>query len=173
LSQLRVDALTPSYSSLILHPLKAMAKSWDPLRDLLLLQDRMNRLFDDATQRRAQGGAQSEPRDFERADWSPASDVYNREGEYSIQVDLPGIERSSLDISLEDDRLMIRGERKVEGEAERNIERPHGRFLKKFGPLPSDIDSKAIKAEYKDGVLTLRLPKRKEQKSRRVEIKVS
>lgn len=135
----------------------------------------MNRLFDEATQRRAQSGggaAEGEPRDLERADWSPAADIYSRERDYSIEIDLPGIERSSLEISLDENRLLVRGERKIEGGDERNLERPHGRFVKRFGPLPSDVDQKGITAEYKDGVLTLRLPKRKEQKSRRVEIKI-
>jgi len=134
----------------------------------------MNRLFDDATQRRAkEEGGQEEGREIERADWTPAADVYNRDGEYSILVDLPGIDRSTLDISLDGDRLSVRGERKLESDGQRNMERPHGRFIRRFGPLPSNIDQKAIKAQYKDGVLTVTLPKRKEQKSRRVEIKVA
>ena len=146
---------------------------WDPLRDLVALQDRMNRLFDEAAHR----GTHEETNEgeIERADWTPAADVYNLEGEYLILLDLPGVERGMLDISVEHDRLLIRGERKVEQEAERQQrrERPHGRFLRKFGPLPQTVDQKAISAEYKDGVLVLRLPKQQEQKQQRVEIKVT
>jgi HSP20 family protein len=148
-----------------------MAHYWDPLRDLVALQDRMNRLFDEAAQKRAR--AEDEEGGIEHADWTPAADVYNRKGEYLILVDLPGVSREALDISLDDDQLFIRGERPADAEAQGRTERPAGRFLRKFGPLPPTVDQKAISAEYKDGVLRLRLPKRKEQKQQRVEIKVS
>ena len=147
-----------------------MAQYWDPLRDLVALQDRMNRLFDEAAHRRARD--EGEDGEIERADWTPAADVYNQEDEYLIVVDLPGVSRDDLDISLNDDRLFIRGKRLPDTEAEGRTERPSGNFLRKFGPLPPTVDQKAISAEYKDGVLRLRLPKRREQKQRRVEIKV-
>ncbi|MBV9960219.1 MAG: Hsp20/alpha crystallin family protein [Acidobacteria bacterium] len=153
-----------------------MAQHWDPIRDLVTLQERMNRLFEDATERRARNNSSSndEEHDLERADWTPPADVYNREHEYVIMVDLPGIDRETLDISVDENRLWIRGTRSVEQDAQQQPnERPHGSFLRKFGPLPPTIDQQAIKAEYKDGVLRLTLPKREEQKTRRVEIKVS
>jgi HSP20 family protein len=146
-----------------------MTKHWDPIRDLVTLQERMNRLFEDATERR---GRVDEENDIERSDWTPAADVYNGETEYVIAVDLPGIDRESLDISIDDNRLWIRGTRAIEQDAQQRTERPQGNFLRKFGPLPPTIDQQAIKADYKDGVLRLTLPKRAEQKSRRVEIKV-
>ncbi|MBV9211876.1 MAG: Hsp20/alpha crystallin family protein [Acidobacteria bacterium] len=146
-----------------------MAKHWDPIRDLVTLQERMNRLFEDATERRAHT---DEENDIERADWTPAADVYNRETDYVIMIDLPGIDRETLDISVDENRLWIRGTRSIEQDAQQRMERPHGNFLRKFGPLPPTIDQQAIKADYKDGVLRLTLPKREEQKSRRVEIKV-
>lgn len=150
-----------------------MSQRWDPIRDLLALQDRMNRLFEDAAQqRRAHGEEDESERELERPDWAPAADVYNRDDEYLIAVDLPGIDREALDIGLDQDRLLIRGTRRVEQMTEQRIERKHGRFLRKFGPLPTTIDREAIKAEYKDGVLTIHLPKRKEPPSRRVEIKI-
>lgn len=149
-----------------------MAQYWDPLRDLVALQDRMNRLFDEAAQKRAR--EETEEGEIERADWTPAADVYNREEEYLILVDLPGVTREALDISISDDRLFIRGERVNDIESQGRMERPVGNFLRKFGPLPPTVDQKAISAEYKDGVLRVRLPKRKEQKQKkRVEIKVS
>ena len=147
-----------------------MAQYWDPLRDLVALQDRMNRLFDEAADKRARD--EGEEGEIERSDWTPAADVYNREGEYLIAVDLPGVSREGLDISLSDDRLFIRGERPPDAEAGERTERPVGRFLRKFGPLPPTVDQKSISAEYRDGVLRLRLPKRKQQKQQRVEIKI-
>ena len=158
-------------SSVRRRPIKVMAQHWDPIRDLVTLQERMNRLFEDATERR--GRADDEGNDIERADWTPVADIYNRETEYVIMVDLPGIDREALDISLDDNRLWLRGTRSVEVEAQQRVERPHGSFLRKFGPLPPTVDQQNIKADYKDGVLRITLPKRAEQKARRVEIKVS
>jgi HSP20 family protein len=149
-----------------------MTHRWDPLRDLVVLQDRMNRLFEDATKRRSNDEEESE-QEIERGDWSPAADVYNREHEYVIMIDLPGIERESLELSLDHDRLLVRGVRSIEQDAAQRVERQHGRFLRRFGPLPPTIEQSAIAAEYKDGVLVVRLPKRQEQQTRRVEIKVS
>jgi HSP20 family protein len=148
-----------------------MAQGWDPIRDLVSLQDHMNRLFREATERRARGDEEESDHDIERADWVPLADVSQTESEYVVAVDLPGIDRSALEISLDDDRLTIRGERVLENEGQQRVERPRGRFLRKFA-VPATVDQKAIAAEYKDGVLRVRLPKRKEQKSRRVEIKV-
>ena len=132
----------------------------------------MNRLFEDAAQRSSRGDADADEREIEQADWYPAADVYNHEHEYLIMVDLPGIERESLDISIDDNRLTISGVRSLEEQNQQRVERPHGRFVRRFG-MPATVDQKAITAEYKDGVLSVRLPKRKEQKARRVEIKVS
>lgn len=154
-----------------LRPSALSVMYWDPLRDLVALQDRMNRLFDEAAQKRTHGDG--DEGEMERADWTPPADVYNREDDYLIIVDLPGISRSALDISLDHDRLFIRGERLADEESTGRMERPHGRFLRKFGPLPSTVDQQAISAEYREGVLRLRLPKRKEGKQQRVEIKIS
>src|ERR1041384_6409732 len=146
-----------------------MGHHWDPLRDLVTLQDRMNRLFEDAAHRRARGEEEADERELEQADWSPAADVYNNETEYLIVVDLPGIEREALEISIDDNRLTISGLRAAAEDTQnmQRVERPQGRFLRRFG-VPATVDQKAITAEYKDGVLRLRLPKRKEQKARRV-----
>jgi HSP20 family protein len=159
-----------SFHSFLIPP-KEMGHHWDPLRDLVTLQDRMNRLFEDTAQRRSRGEDEEGDREMEQADWYPAADVYNREQEYLIMLDLPGIERDALEISLDENRLTIAGSRAVDDQNQQRVERPHGRFLRRFG-VPATVDQKAVTAEYKDGVLRVRLPKRKEQKARRVEIKV-
>lgn len=146
-----------------------MAHHWDPIRDLFTLQERMNRLFEDATQRRTRDNGDSE---IERADWTPAADVYDQETEFVVMIDLPGIDRDSLDISIDDNSLHVRGTRKLEEDAHQRVERSHGSFMRKFGPLPTSIDQDGVKAKYADGVLRVTLPKRAEQKARRVEIKV-
>ena len=149
-----------------------MPHRWNMMRDLEMLQERMNRLFEDAAERRGQGDDQDEA-EIERADWYPAADVYERDGEYVVALDLPGVDRDVLDVSLDENRLTIRGERAAEAESNpRRSERVSGRFLRTFS-LPTTVDRAAITADYKDGVLRLRLPKRGEQAARQVEIKVS
>jgi HSP20 family protein len=143
---------------------------WNPLHDLVSLQDRMNRLFEDASQRRA---SEVDSRDeVEGADWYPAADVYENDGEYTVSVDLPGIDRAALDISVDDDRLTIKGNRVAPQATLHRAECPSGKFLKTFS-VPASVDQNDIKADYKDGVLQVRLPKRPERKAQRVEIKVS
>lgn len=148
-----------------------MAPRWDPVRDLVLLQDRMNRLFEDATKHPRDGEREERAAEIERADWTPAADVFERETDFVIALDLPGIERASLDIIVNQDRLVVRGERAADEGMKGRSERPVGSFLRKFGPLPSMIDRERIAAEYKDGVLRVTLPKRAEQKAHRIEIK--
>jgi HSP20 family protein len=143
---------------------------WNPLHDLVSLQDRMNRLFEDASQRRS---SEANPSDeVEGADWYPVADVYENDGEYTVAVDLPGIERATLDISVDDNRLTIKGERAGKNTIRHRGECPRGKFLRTFS-VPAAIDQNNIRADYKDGVLQVHLPKRAERKVQRVEIKVS
>lgn len=143
---------------------------WNPLHDLVTLQDRMNRLFEDATQRRA---SETETGDeIEKSDWCPAADVYEGKDEYVIALDLPGIDRSTLDVSVDDNRLAIRGTRPETNSTQRRGECPRGHFVRSFS-VPVSVDQNGIKADYKDGVLEVHLPKRAERKAQKVEIKVS
>ena len=145
-----------------------MAQQWNPLQDLMVLQDRMNRLFEDATQRRANTDGGDE---FERADWTPAADIYETESGYAIAIDLPGISRDAVEIDVDDNRLIVKGTRNAEQSKHRN-ERPRGRFVRTFS-IPGSVDQGGIAADYKDGVLHVRLPKRSEQKAQKITIKVS
>jgi HSP20 family protein len=143
---------------------------WNPLHDLVSLQDRMNRLFEDASRRRtSEAGASDE---VEGADWYPAADVYENDGEYTVAVDLPGIDRATLDISVDDDRLTVKGNRAGQDVTVHRGECPRGKFLRTFS-VPASVDQKEIGADYKDGVLQVHLPKRAERKAQRVEIKIS
>ena len=149
-----------------------MRHRWDPVRDLFTLQDRMNRLFEEAAERRARGTEAEAEGEIERADWIPAADVYEDERAFVITLDLPGIRRDGLDVNLDEGRLTIRGERaQREGVELRRGERPHGRFVRTFS-LPDAVDRHAIAADYKDGVLTLHLPKRAAPKERRLKIDI-
>jgi HSP20 family protein len=156
---------------------------WNPLDDLMFLQDRMNRLFEDATQRRAtehatKAGGQTtteaggDVEAVEAPDWFPAADVYESDGEYIVAVDLPGIDRSTLDISIDDDRLTLKGTRAHNASTQHLAECPKGNFLRTFS-VPASVDQKDIKADYRDGVLKVRLPRQPERKAQRIEIKVS
>ena len=148
-----------------------MSQQSNPLQDFILLQDRMNQLFEDATHRRVRNEANVRD-DLERADWTPPADIYETETSYLIAIDLPGVDRQVLEIDIDDNRLMVKGTRVVDQSMRQRTERPGGRFLRAF-TVPGSVDQSQIGAEYKDGVLQVRLPKRKEQKSQRVEIKVS
>ena len=146
-----------------------MSQQWNPLQDLMVLQDRMNRLFEDATQRRSERGSGDE---FERADWTPAADIYETESSYIVAMDLPGINRDALEIDIDDNRLVVKGTRAISESKQHRTERPRGRFVRSFS-VPASIDQGKIGAEYKDGVLQIRLPKRTEQKPKKIDIKIS
>lgn len=143
---------------------------WNPLQDLMVLQDRMNRLFEDATQRRSQSGEAGD--EFERADWTPVADIYETDSGYLIAIDLPGIKRDDIEIDIDENRLMVKGARVIDGSKSRRTERPRGKFLRSFS-VPASIDQNKIGADYKDGVLQIRLPKRAEQKAQKIEVKIS
>jgi HSP20 family protein len=148
-----------------------MSQHWNPLQDLITLQDRMNRLFEDATQRRTRDDSTGQD-EFERADWIPPADIYETDSEYHIAIDVPGVNRDAVEIDVDENRLLVKGVRKLEESMKHRTERPFGKFLRAF-TVPGSVDQTRIGAEYKDGVLQLRLPKRKEPKAQKVEIKIS
>lgn len=147
-----------------------MSQQWNPLQDLVVLQDRMNRLFEDATQRRNQTETTAGD-EFERADWTPAADIYETETSYLIAMDLPGIDRDALEIDVDENRLIVRGMRAISEAKQHRAERPRGKFLRTFS-VPGSVDQSKIGADYKDGVLQIRLPKRSEQKPKKIDIKI-
>lgn len=148
-----------------------MAHRWNDWRDYA---ERMGRLYDEAAPPRARYAEEHDNDLEQRADWTPASDVVEREEEFLILIDLPGIDRNALDVEIADDRLVVRGERAAEESVpERRGNRPSGRFLAKFGRLPATVDQSQVGAEYRDGVLRLRLPKRTTEQAGRVRIEIN
>jgi len=136
-------------------------------RDLIGLQDRMNRLFDDSIARsRGQ-------EDVAAGSWSPAVDIYETEDQIVIKAELPEINKDAIDLRIENNTLLIRGERKLSGEAKREsyhrIERAYGPFYRIFS-LPTVVDPENVNATYKDGILRLALNKRPETKPRSIKI---
>lgn len=142
---------------------------WDPFQNLATLQDQVNRLFDSSfTSRRGDTSALTT--------WAPPVDIYETENELVVKADLPDINPKDLDVRVENNMLTIRGERKFNEEVKEEnylrIERTYGAFSRSFS-LPSTVSAEGIKAEYKNGVLTVELPKRAEAKPRQVKINVT
>ena len=145
---------------------------WEPFRDLASLQERMNRLFDESFK----GINRTTADDWLLGGtWAPAVDIFEQEGNIVLKAELPGIDLKDVDIRLENNVLTLRGERKVDNEVKREsfhrIERAYGTFARSF-TLPSTVDQQNIKADYKDGVLKVVLPKREEAKPKQITIDI-
>jgi HSP20 family protein len=144
----------------------AMLTRWDPLRDLQRMQDEMSRLFDD----RLAG------RSGESVGWTPSVDIYEDAEGIALRFELAGVEPKDVDIRFENGVLTLRGERKLEREDKRDnyhrVELSYGTFTRSFS-LPGTIDAEKIKAESKNGVLTVTLPKKPEAKPKSIQVKVN
>lgn len=134
---------------------------WDPLRDLMEFQERMNRLFDKSVARTRK--EQVLPRGM----WTPSVDIYETVDAIVIDVELAEINIDELVVDVERDVLTIKGERPLSKEAKPEqyhlIERSYGPFSRSF-TLPESVDPSGIKGNYRDGILTLKLPKREPKK---------
>jgi HSP20 family protein len=146
---------------------------WEPFRDLMGLQERMNRLFDESYRGTRTAGNADEW--ALGGSWAPAVDIYEQDGNIVMKAELPGVDPKAVDIRLENNTLTLRGERKLDKEVKEDnyhrVERAYGTFSRSF-TLPTVVDQGNIKAEYKDGVLKLTLPKREEAKPRQIQINV-
>jgi HSP20 family protein len=107
--------------------------------------------------------------------WAPAVDIYEGENELVVKADLPDVNLADLDIRVENNILTIRGERKFEQKTDQKnylrVERAYGWFARSFA-LANTVNTDAIKADYKDGVLTLSIPKREEAKPKQIKVTV-
>lgn len=143
-----------------------MLSRWDPFREFISLRDNMDRLFDRTLTRMDS--------DFDTVNWALALDVIENNDEFVVKASLAGIDPDDLEITYSDNTLTIRGETKMEQEVEESRyhlrERRYGRFSRSVS-LPAKIDSDKIEADYKNGVLTLHLPKTEEVKPKRISIK--
>jgi len=133
----------------------------------LTLQDQINRLFGETFGRTSEEGSITT--------WAPAVDIYETEHELVVKADLPDIKPEELDIRVENNILTIRGERKFEKKVAEDkylrVERSYGSFSRSFS-LANTVNPEAIKAEYKNGVLTLTVPKREEAKPKQIKVNV-
>jgi len=132
----------------------------DPLANLRLFEDAFTRLL-------------SEPR--AGRPWSPAVDIYETPDALVLKADVPEIDLKDIDVRVENQTLTLAGERRFEGESEgkgyHRIERSYGQFTRSFS-LPSTVDAEKVAAEYHNGVLTVKLPKKEAAKPRQVKIEV-
>jgi HSP20 family protein len=144
---------------------------WDPFRELEEVSTRLNRLFNQPPGRRLIDDEGSL-----MAEWAPAVDVQETEGEYLIKADLPDVKKEDVHVELQDGMLCLRGERRQEkedkGKKFHRVERAYGQFERRLA-LPSEVDSQKVVAEFKNGVLNVHLPKSASAKPKAIEVKVS
>jgi HSP20 family protein len=142
---------------------------WEPFRDLMAMQDRMTHLFDETLSRIWK-------EEMPRRIWSPPVDILERENEVILKVDLPEMNQNDIEIKVEENTLIIRGERKFIQETPHGnylqIERPYGTFQRTFA-IPRMIDLEKIKAAYKDGVLRIVLLKKEEVHPKQIVVEES
>lgn len=140
---------------------------WEPLKDLMALQERMNKLFDETFSRGAQ--------DVDVGAWSPPVDIIEQGDEIIIKMEIAEVEQKEIDIKVEGNALTIKGERKLEEGTKREdylrLERPYGSFSRSFS-LPTTVDHEKVKASHKDGILRIILPKREETKPKQIKVEV-
>ena len=143
---------------------------WEPFRELAALQDRVNRVFNDVY------GGQGHESLMSRGAWAPPVDIYeNEKQELVIKAELPEIRREDIDLRIENNMLTLSGERKldpnVKEEQFHRTERSYGTFTRSFS-LPQFVDTSAVRADYRDGVLTITLPKREESRPKQIQVQV-
>jgi len=143
---------------------------WDPFRELEDMSDRLNRMF-------ARPALRSSGKEtMTVADWMPTVDISETEGEYLIKAELPEVKKEDVKVTVEDGVLTIQGERRQEKEEKgrkfHRVERSYGSFVRSF-TLPESVDEAGVKAEYKDGVLNLHLPKSEKVKPKAIDVKVA
>ena len=141
----------------------------DPFRELAAMQDRMSRLFGDVYLRDEDTGF--------RGSWTPAVDIFETDShDLVLKAELPSMSREDLEVSVENSTLVLKGTKKFDAEVKeenyRRIERTYGTFHRSFS-LPNTVDAAKVSADFKNGVLTVKLPFREEAKPRTINVEVS
>ncbi len=140
---------------------------WDPFRDVIALQNRVNSLFRDFSE--------SGDSALTTASFVPAVDIYEDAQRVVLKLEVPGIEEKDLDVRVENHTLTVKGERKFESEEKEEnfhrIERRYGSFYRAF-TLPSTVDTENIAANYSAGILKLELKKKAEAQPKQIKVSV-
>jgi HSP20 family protein len=146
-------------------------KKWDPFRDLMSIQDRVNQLFDE-TMAMSKRGAE----DFCTGNWAPPVDIYETGSHIVLKAEIPGISQDAIDIKIEGNLLILKGERKFEkktdDETYYRIERAYGTFMRSF-TLPNSVDQEGVKATYEEGVLKIVMRKKDTRSRPSIKVEVS
>lgn len=133
---------------------------FDPLANLRLFEDAFSRLLTEPQANRP---------------WTPAVDIYETENELVLKADLPDVDQNNIDVRVENQTLTIAGERKFEKKEDHKgyhrIERSYGNFVRSFA-VPNTFDVEKINAQFRNGVLTVTLPKKEAAKPRQVKVEV-
>lgn len=146
---------------------------WNPFRELEDVSNRLNTIFGKLPVR-----AESEQELFGLTDWTPSVDISETDTAYLIKGEIPGVKKEDIKVTVEDGMITMRGERRQEKEEKdekfHRVERSYGSFMRSFR-LPEDADDSAVKAEFKDGMISVTLPKSGKAKSKpkEIEVKVS
>ena len=144
---------------------------WDPFRELEDVSNRLNRMFAHPASPTSNGKEA-----MIVADWTPPVDISETATEYQIKAELPDVKKEDVKVTLEDGVLTIQGTRRHEDEEKgkkfHRIERAYGSFVRTFS-LPDVIEEEKVKAEFKDGVLNLHLPKSEKAKPKTIEVNVA
>ena len=145
---------------------------WNPLGDMDTLFDQFSRSFGRLPARR--GGTGQETMTIH--DWSPSVDVSETDDDYRIKVELPGVNKQDVKVSIHEGVLTIQGERKFESEEKNRkyhrVEREYGRFARSF-VLPENVDETSVDASHTDGLLIVTLGKVEQAKPQSIEVKVA
>jgi HSP20 family protein len=138
-------------------------------RDFSTLQDRMNRIF------RESFNPESPEEALTTANFAPPVDVYEDEHNITLKIEVPGIDEKDINVSIENNTLTVRGERRFEkDEKEENfhrVERMYGSFTRSF-TMPNTVDPEEVSAHYEKGVLKIRLAKKAEAKPKLIKVNV-
>ena len=141
---------------------------FDPFRNL---EERMRRLFGEGYDPFGKVGEEN----WSLATWSPACDIYETSNELVVKAELPEVKKENVQVTIENNVLTIRGERKFEAETKKEsyhrVERRYGEFTRSFA-LPGFVDATKVNAEFQEGVLRVRMPKREEAKPKHIDVKV-
>jgi HSP20 family protein len=148
---------------------------WNPARELLSIEREFGRMFNNFEKRFGFGNGGDGNEEYENAVWSPLTDISENKDNYTLKLDLPGIDKKDVKISYSDGQLHVSGERKLEKEEKdskyHRVERSYGKYYRSF-TLPEKIKDSGIDAEFKDGQLIITVPKSEEAKPKELEIKV-
>lgn len=149
---------------------------WNPVRDLFSVEREFSKLFRDFENKFGFPAENNEENGYENAVWMPLTDIFEDKDNYTIKADLPGINKKDVKISFNNGELSISGERVQETENKdaksHRIERTFGKYFRSF-TLPKEIKTDMIKADFKDGQLTITIPKADEVKPKEIEISVN